>query len=63
MRYSITSNCNNVSMNMEKYVFQLEKLNFEPTANSAHTAERLALGKALNIYINYLMFWPSKMKM
>ena len=33
MRYSITSNFNNLSMNWEKYVFYWEKSNFEPIMN------------------------------
>ena len=37
-----------------------EKLNFEHIRNSVHTAEFLALGKALNIFINDLMFYPSR---
>ena len=44
MRYSITSNCKNLSINWEKKFFW-EKWNFETIANSAHTAEFLALGK------------------
>ena len=47
-------------MNREKYVFHWQKLNFEPIGNSAHKAGFLALGKALNIYIDYLMFYPSR---
>ena len=34
--------------------------NVEPIGNSSHKAEFLALGKALNIYIDYLMFCPSR---
>ena len=30
------------------------------TGNFVHTTEFLALGKAVNIYINYLMFYPSR---
>ena len=29
-------------------------------ANSVHTAELMALGKSLNIDINYLMFYPRR---
>ena len=32
-------------MNWEKYVFHWEKWNFEPTGNSAHTAEIFGLRK------------------
>ena len=32
----------------------------EPIGNSAHTTECLALRKALNIHIDYLMFYPSR---
>ena len=60
MRYKITSNCKNVSMNWQKYVFRWEKWNFDSIANSAHTAASLDLGKALNIYIDYFMFYPSR---
>ena len=34
----VFSNFKNQSMNCDKYVFNLEKWNFEPTANSALTA-------------------------
>ena len=44
----------------EKIVFHWEKQNFEPIGNSTHKAEFLALGKARNIYIDYLMFCPSR---
>ena len=43
---------------MGKYVFRWEKLNFEHIGNSVHTTEFLALGKIVNIYINYLIFLP-----
>ena len=46
-------------MNWKKHVFHWEKWNFGPIANSKHTAELLAFGKAVNIYINYLMLAPS----
>ena len=49
-----------LSKNWEKYVFHWEKLNFEHIGNSVHTEEFLALGKALHIYINYLMFYASR---
>ena len=47
----------NLSKKLEKYVFHREKWNFEHTGNSVHTAESLALGKVLKIYIEYLMFF------
>ena len=46
-------------MNREKYVFHWEKWNFESNGNSALKEEFLVLGKALNIYIDYLMFYSS----
>ena len=53
MRYSITSNFKNLSINWEKW-------NFEPIVNSAHTAELLTLTKALNKYMDYLMYYPRR---
>ena len=50
----------NLSKNWEKCVFHWEELNFEHTGNSVHTAEFLALGKALNIYINYSLIHSSR---
>ena len=47
MRYSITSNFKNLSINWEKW-------NFEPIVNSAHTAELLTLTKA---WINIWTIW------
>ena len=47
MRFSISSNFKNLSINHVKYVFHWEKLNFEPTGNFEHTTEFLILGKAL----------------
>ena len=49
----------NLSKNWEKY-FLWGKCNFEHIANSAHTAGCLALGRVLNIHIDYLMFYSSK---
>ena len=48
MRYFISSSFKNLSMNLEKHIFHLEKWDFEPIMNSAHIAELLALVKALN---------------
>ena len=45
----------NLSKKLEKYVFHREKWNFEHIGNSAHTVESLALGKALKVYMEYLM--------
>ena len=59
MRYSIILDFKNLSVNWDKYVFHEEKWNFEPIANSAHLVKNLALGKALNIYIDYLMCYPA----
>ena len=50
----------NSSKNWEMYVFHWEKCNFERIGNFVHIAELLALGKALNFYINYLMFYQSR---
>ena len=49
MKYSIFSDFNYLSMKMnwEKLIFYWEKWNFEPTGNSVHTTEIVALGKAL----------------
>ena len=46
----------NLSKNWEKHVFHRKIRNFEPIGNSEHATEFLTLGKALNIYIDYLMF-------
>ena len=48
MRYFVSSNFKDVSMNWEKYVFHWEKWDFE-LIKSAHMAELLALLKALNL--------------
>ena len=56
MRYSITSSFKNLSANWENLIFHWEEWNFEPTTNSAHTTELSVLGKALNTYIDYLMY-------
>ena len=47
----------NLSKKSEKYVFHREKWKFEHIGNSVYTAESLALGKALKIYIEYFMFF------
>ena len=59
MRYLITSNLKNLSKDWEEYVFHWKKWNFEHIMNSAHTAGLLALGKAQNKNIDYLMYYPS----
>ena len=51
MRYSIFSNFKNLSMNWVKYNFHLEKWNFEPTGNFAHTIGFLTIRKALIILL------------
>ena len=48
---------------LAKHVFRWEKLNFKHFGNFVHTTEFLALGKTVNIYINCLMFYPSKQHM
>ena len=47
----VSSNFKNLLINWDKYVFRWEKWNFEPTENSAYTAEVLAYGKALLILL------------
>ena len=49
MKYSIFSDFKYLSMKMnwEKLIFYWEKWNFEPTGNSVHTTEIVALGKTL----------------
>ena len=49
-------------MNQEKYFFHWEKKNFEPIGNSAYKVGFLALGKALNICVDYLIFYPQHVK-
>ena len=41
-------------------MFSIGKMQFEHIGNSVHTTEFLALGKTLNIYIDYLMFYPNR---
>ena len=53
MRYSISSNFENLSMNREKSVSHWEKWNFGPKGNCAHTAHFLALGKPETHQINF----------
>ena len=42
-------------MNWEKYILHWEKWDFEPIMDSAHMAELLALFKALNKNMDYLL--------
>ena len=56
MRYSSNSNVR-IYQRISKNVFHWEKLYFEYTGNSGRI---LALGKALDIDIDYLMFYPSR---
>ena len=51
---------NEIKKNWEKCVFHWEERNFEHIGNSVLTADFLALGKALNIYIDSLIFCPSR---
>ena len=51
---------NEIKKNWEKCVFLWEERNFEHIGNSVHTADFSALGKALNIYIDSLIFCPSR---
>ena len=55
-----TSNFKNLSMNWEKYGFRWENWNFEPIANYVYTTKSFAWGNALNIYIDYLMFYRDR---
>ena len=43
-----------------KICFLWENLNFERIGNFVHTTEFLELGKAVNIHINYLIFYPNR---
>ena len=45
---------------MGKIRFPLGKWSFEPTGNSARVVEFLALGKTLDIFIDYLMFYTDR---
>ena len=47
-------------MNWGKYVFHLEKWNFKPIMNSVHTVELLAIVKALNKNMDYLLYYPGR---
>ena len=55
MRYFISSSFKNLSMNWEKYILHWEKWDFEPIMDSANMAELLALLKALNKNMDYLL--------
>ena len=50
-----------IYLRIGKNVFHQEKLNFEHIGNYVHTTKLLALIKALNIYINYSMFYPDRL--
>ena len=43
-----------MKVNWEKLIFHWEKRNFEPTGNSVHTTEIVALAKALLARLLYL---------
>ena len=60
MRYFISSNFENLSMNLEKYVFHYEKWNFEPSMDYVHTVELLVLVKTPNKNMDYLLYYPSR---
>ena len=60
MRYFISSNFKNLSVNWKKYVFHWEKWDFEPIMNSAHVAELLALVKTMNKNIDYLLYYACR---
>ena len=53
MRYFISANFENLSMN-------LEKLDFEPIMNFVHMAERLVLVIFLNKNMDDLVYYPSR---
>ena len=59
MRYFITSNLS-IYQRIGKICFPLTKIEFSTYLELVHTTEFLALGKAVNIYINYLMFYASR---
>ena len=50
----------NLLKNWEKSVFPYKKCNFEHIENSVHTTKFFSLGKALNIFIDYFMFYPDR---
>ena len=58
MKYLISFDSKNLSMNWEKLIFQWEKWNFEPTGNSLHTTEILAFGKAIlaSLYVKLKLY-------
>ena len=56
---SITSNLRSY-IRIDKICFPLGKEDFKSIGNSAHTTYFLTLGKTLNIYIDYLMFYSSR---
>ena len=58
MRYSITSN-SRISQRIWKNMFSPGK-NSKHIGNSMHTTEFWELGKSMNIYINYLIFYQSR---
>ena len=60
MRYFISSNFKNLSMNWEIYVFYWEQWNFEPILNYAYMAERLALVKTLHKNMDYFLYYPRR---
>ena len=60
MRYFISSNFINLSVNWKKYVFYWEKWDFQPIMNSAHMAELLAFVKALRKNMDYLLYYASR---
>ena len=51
MRYFISSNFQNLSMNWENYVFHWKKWNFEPITNSVHTAEIKTLNESMECVV------------
>ena len=60
MRYFISSSFKNLSMNWEKNIFHWEKWDFELIMNSTHMAELLALVKALNKNMDYLLYCANR---
>ena len=57
IRYSTSSFFKNLSINWEKYVFHLDKWNFELIGYTAHITDFLGLGKVL---LTYIWRWLAK---
>ena len=60
MGYSISITNLRIFQRIGKNMFSTAKNVILNIGNSVNTMEFLALGKALNTFINYLMFYPSR---